>query len=291
MDNRYIICKNTDGVWMRFDSTFGPFLLTHIDGIYGFDSNVITATNNMVDGASVLGNVKQIRNIVITLLDRDEFQTHRQALYELFDSKSQGELIYCENGQSKSIGYICESIESESTMRAHSITISLLCPDPLFSDVRDTELVMAGWIPQFEFPHEFKSVGEELGRRSNVKLKKIRNTSASSNIGITIEMSALGNIKNPNFYHIEQNMHINIGTTIKPLNLKRGDILRISTHNSNKKVVLISNGVEKNINEYLSVDSYFFQLNRGVNSIGYDAEVGREYMEVKLLYRFKYGGV
>lgn len=291
MDNRYIICKNADGVWMRFDSKFSPFLLTNIDGIYGFDNNVITATNNMVDGGSILGNVKKVRNIVITLTDRGEYQSHRDVLYELFDSKSEGELIYSENGKSKSIHYVCESIECESTLRAHLITISLLCPDPLFSDVSDTELVMAGWVPLFEFPHQFKSVGEEFGRRSNVKLKKIRNTSASSNIGITIEMNALGDIKNPNFYHIEQNVHINIGTSNKPLNLKRGDVLRITTHNNNKKVILISDGIEKNINEYLSVDSYFFQLNRGVNSIGYDSETGREYMEVKLLYRFKYGGV
>lgn len=69
-----------------------------------------------------------------------------------------------------------------------------------------------------------------------------------------------------------------------------GDVLVITTGRDNKHIKLIRDGVETEINEYLTEDSDFFNLLTGDNHIVYNAYDGVETMSVLIQYKFQYDG-
>ena len=122
-------------------------------------------------------------------------------------------------------------------------------------------------------------------------VKTIENDSAADHIGIEIYMEAMGSVKNPVLYHVEQDIHIKIGTEDFPLVMEPGDAVKITTGTNEKNVYLISGGETKKINEYLDEESEFIQLVHGKNTFIYDADGGEDYLNVTITYRFRYLGV
>ena len=292
---RKIICTNEDGMELVFSSTFSPFLLESCDGIYSVQNNVTSSENTMTDGSTYQGSVTQMRNIVLTLRDRPDadHQANRMILYNLFKPKAAGVFTYLENeaAESRSIDYYVESVDIDSENRARRATVSLLCPTPFFRGPSDLTVTMAGWKAQWEFPHEFQAVGEEFGTRIEEKLKTIDNTSAADNIGITVVITASGPVVNPSIYHVEEGESITVGTSAKKMEMAAGDKIVITTETNNKHAYLIRGGVQKEVNEYLTEDSEFIQLQHGSNTLGYLAESGDDYMTVEVSYRYRYLGV
>lgn len=291
---RFIICTNDDDMEVKFTDSFSPWLLESCDGVYSVNNNVATSENTMTDGSTYQGSVTKMRNIVLTLRDHPtaDHKENRTLLYSLFKPKSAGTLAYYEKegAESRSIDYYVESIDVDGENRARQATVSLLCPDPFFVAPNDITVTMAGWESYFEFDHEFPADGEEFGARIEEKLKTINNTSAADNIGMDIMLKAAGAVTNPSVYHVEQGESIAIGTTANPLNMVAGDIVEITTGTNNKHVYLTHEGAKTEINEYLSEDSEFIQLERGKNTIGYSAESGESYLTVTISYRYRYMG-
>lgn len=291
---RIIRCKNEDGLEVLFGSAFNPFLLEDCDGIYTVKNTVSVSANTMTDGGTYQGATTEVRNIVLTLRDYvdSDHAANRTLLYRLFKPKSKGTLIYQENeyAESRSIDYYVESIEPEGTLRARRYTISLICPDPFFVAPKDLVVTIAGWKPTFVFPFEIPEEGLEVGVRIAEKLKTIDNSSAAENIGLTITISVGGQVKNPTIYHVEKNEKITVGTELNPLNLERGDKVIITTGTNNKHAYIVCDGVKTEINNYLTEDSEFIQLQNGLNSLGYSADEGEEHMEVEIAYRYRYLG-
>ena len=290
---RKITCKNEDGIEIVLTDAFSPFLLEGCEGIYEFRNSVSTSANTMTDGSTYQGSVTSMRNIVLTLRDKPDadHMKNRELLYNVFKPKSPGAFAYEENGVKRSVDYYVESVYVSSTERSRRATISLLCPDPFFVEPNDITVQMAGWSANFEWLHEFVDGGEEFGSRIQERIKEIENLSAADNIGLTIEIDAAGPVTNPSIYHVEQSEAIKIGTSGNPLDLVNGDKVVITTGTNDKHVYLVSGGVKTEINEYLSEDSEFIQLMHGVNTFGYAADSGDEYMIVTISFRYKYLGV
>lgn len=291
---RSITCYNKkSGIYLTMgEDALDPFILAHLDGVYSAANEMFYTENTMVDGGTYQGSVAAVRNIIITLLDNPNNvynQGNRDILYTLFRKDEEGTLVYTEGGSSRKINYYVESIEREST-KSRPITISLICPDPMWSDVNDHSDEMGNWINDFEFIHEFVAEGEELGHRSLERSVNIINTSAANNIGIEIIITVSGSITNPSITRVESDESIKIGSSSKPFTMQRGDILRITTGVNDKHVYFNHKGQEAEVNEYLTEDSEFIQLMYGDNHISYAAEDGEDYMSVEILYSYKYEG-
>ena len=76
-------------------------------------------------------------------------------------------------------------------------------------------------------------------------MKSIDNDSAADHIGIEIYMEATGSVKNPVLYHVEQDIHIKVGTEDFPLIMEPGDAVKVTTGTNEKNVYLISGGETK----------------------------------------------
>lgn len=289
---RKITCTNDDNISVVFTDKFAPWLLETCEGIYETKNNVSTSANTMTDGSTFMGSTALMRNIVLTMRDKpkSDHQSNRAILYSLFKPKSAGVFQYEENDIVRTIKYYVESVLIDGEKRSRRATVSLLCPDPFFEDKQDINVKMAGWAAGFEFQHAFLEAGEPFGTRTVERLKTITNYSAADNIGITITVEAEGPVNNISITHVENGESIEIGTAGNPLSMQAGDKVIITTHINNKHVYLESGGIREEINEYLSEDSVFLQLNHGENTFGYSAESGEEYMLVTISYRYRYLG-
>ena len=289
--DRYITCTNKDG----YSTTFGerklsPFLLTDATGIYEVANNVTISNNTMSDGGAYQGSVAKVRNIVLTIKDIDDHVAHRNVLRALFKSGEPGELVFHEDTTELKISYYVESLTSTGAFGARTYTVSLLCPDPFWYALDDITLFMAAWNDNFEFQHEFTSLGEEFGYRSASLLQTIMNENASDGIGMDILIKAIGAVTNPSVSHVERSETIKVGSVTKSLSMVAGDELRITTSDNDKHVYLTHLGTTTEINEYLTESSVFIQLMRGSNTIGYSADSGVANMVVQITYRLKYAG-
>ena len=291
-DNRAITCTNEDNVAFTFSRTSAPFVLIECDGIYEVSNDVSTSANTMTDGSTYLGTVTQMRNIVLTIRDRPgtDHRYNRDFLYTLFKSKSAGTFLYEEDDTERQIGYYVESVDITNSTSSRTATVSLLCPDPFFADTDDVSVILAGWEGAFEFQHEFVNGGEELGDRVLEKSASIANESAADNIGLTITITAYNTVVNPSITHVEQGITMQIGTEDYPYTMEYGEKIVITTETGNKHIYSVIDGVQTEINEYLSADSEFIQLMSGSNNIGYTADEGEEYMGVTITYRYRYAG-
>lgn len=290
--SKKIICKNEDGVQIEFSyEDDAEFFLISCDGIYSVSNNVATSANTMTDGSTYQGSTTKQRNIVITAEFDSDYQSRRDFLYKSFKPKSPGTFYYTENSEQRQIDYYVEGIEIDEKGVCRNAVISLICPDPFFKDPADTTITMAGWEPCFEFIHEFTDELEEFGVRVAELVKDIENDSAADYIGIEIIMEAIGAVRNPVLYHVQQDIHIQIGTDNYPFDMEPGDVVRITTGTNEKNVYLIKSGETTKINEYLEEESEFIQLVHGTNTLIYDAAQGVDYLNVTIKYRFRYLGV
>lgn len=289
--NRVITCTNNDGVSARFtERAFTPFLLCKAEGVYDVDNNITVSENTMNDGATYQGTVAKYRNIVLTFKDDESHAYNRNLLYALFKSKQKGTLVFEEDENKRKIDYYVEKMTSDGMTPLRTYSVSLLCPDPFFYAMNNEYVQMSAWLGAFEFPHQFKANGEEIGYRTNIRIQDIENEIAADGIGMTITLTANGTVTNPSITRIDSDESIRIGTEENPFSMGAGDILKITTGDNDKHVYLTRDGVEEEINQYLSEDSVFIQLMRGHNNIGYDADVGSDALTVTIGYTFKYEG-
>ena len=294
---RSITCTNkTTGVSITFgEEGFTPFFLATVDGLYQSKNSLYISDNTMTDGGTYQGSIAKKRNIVLYVMDNpqsEDFiynQYNRDLLYSLFRKDEKGTLIYTENGKSRKIDYYSEGVK-RANKGSRLFSISLICPNPMFTDENSHTVSMADWLDGFEFIHEFIEDGEELGYRSGERLVNIVNDIATNNIGLTIVMEAIGNVTNPSIIHVETEKKTFIGSTAKPFSMIRGDKLTITTATNNKHVRLTHEGVTTEVNEYLTEDSEFIQLMYGNNNIAYDADVGEDYLTVDITYSYEYEG-
>ena len=289
---RKITCKNGQA-YLEFGNTYSPFVLLNVEGIYSVNFSVNATENSMSDGATFIGSNAQLRNIILTIGDKDNHGENRRKLYEVFKPRQKSTFIYEEEDgdfkEKRVIEYYTESINNNGYGKGHRVTtISLICPEPMFSDNFDTNIAMTSWINKFEFMHEFKA--EEFATKKKEKLVVIDNLSTVENIGMEISIKAEGKVSNPKVYHAESGEYIQVGTASKPLNMVYGDELIISTLKDNKNVWLIHDGVKTNVNEYIDEASNYIQLQSGSNTIRYFAE-NEDNLLVSIKFRQKYLGV
>ncbi len=281
-----ITCTNERGVSVSFDYTFSPFFLVSCDGIYKISNNVTRSDNANTDGSTYQGSNTQERNIVITAQMCGDYEQNRDILYKCFRPKAKGVFIHEENGKKRQIEYYTEEVDIGEKGVVRDIVISLIANNPFFTDTDYTVNLMASWESGFEFTHEFLSEGQEIGYRTMELIKDIRNESTTDHTGIIIRMEALANVKKPTIRNITTGQMIKINT-----DLKYGDILEICTETNKKNVYLTRDGEKKSINGYMDEDSEYIQLEAGVNTLQYEAEMGTESLNVSVEYKHSYLGV
>lgn len=293
MYKRQISCVNTDdSTAINFNAIYGGFIIDTIDGIYEINATLNTTQYGATDGSHYSSTVVPQRNIVITGRILNDYKNKRDMLYRVFRPGSNGRFEYTEEGETRVIDYHMEKCDIGDTgKKIKQVQISLICEDPYFRGVQDVRVIMAAWLSQFEFPHEFLEEGEEFGVRSESVMSTINNQNGVNGIGMTIRIGATGPVTNPKLYHVEKGEYIAIGTDENPFEMDADDQVVIETTTGKKRVYRIRNNVQTTIDEYLDPASEFLQLDTGENTLRYAADEGEVYMTVAVSYRMRFLGV
>lgn len=134
-----------------------PFLVKDIQGLGPTEATVSTSTYAGLDGGILQAAKTSMRNIVLKIGYRPDYQSNqtvqslRRDLYSYFAPKSEVRLrFYSDDYTDVRIVGIVESHEPSIFSKDPEVTISILCPDPYFKAFQATEI--NGYVNKAVYP-------------------------------------------------------------------------------------------------------------------------------------------
>lgn len=279
-----IICQNSFGNSITFSDSF-PYFLEKVEGLYEKSSELFGSKSAFGIGELYTGRSVNKRNIVLYGYFKDHFVERRDYLYNMFPDEDEGTLFYYEDNKKLKIKYQVEKVSITEIVPIRYFMISLICFNPYFEDIEETQLNLASITGGIEFPLEIPEDGMEFETKSSVTSVQVENPTKIE-CGLRIVFSALGPVKNPTLKNI-----INQEEITTEFDMKLGDKIVITTHMNNKNIVLIRNGVETNINNYLKYGTRFLQLKPGTNHFKVLADEGTDNLTTDIFYTLYYEAV
>lgn len=261
------------------------FCLYDIDGL-----NPVTATVNTTEFATSDGamfNSARIgtRNIVLYIQILPEIEQNRLLLYSFFKIKSDVTLYFRHESLNVYITGKVESFELDHFSKSQIAQISILCADPYFKAAETQTIEFSNVVALFEFPFAIPKEGIEFSRIEKVKTKIINAGEMAT--GTTIQLYAnASEILNPVVYNLTNNTYFGL-----TFDMKKGDLITITTHFNNKKVTLLRDGVETNILYAVQEGSTWLQLEPGENEISYSCDEGENNLTVSVEYTAWFEGI
>lgn len=258
------------------------FVIRSIEGLGPVNANVNFTELATIDGAIDNSARLESRNIILSLLflEKPTIEATRLLSYKYFPVKRNIKfLIETDSRVCEIIGRV-ESNEPNIFDKQEGCQVSILCPDPYFYSFTTQKTVFNGVEPLFEFPFENNSLTDNLIEFGNIYTKRDANVyyEGDEEVGITIKMHAMGEIKGFKIYKLDsreimelddEKLFVIIGSYIQ-----KGDDIIITTTRGNKSIKLLRQGISYNIlNSFLQPINWF-QLKRGDNVFAYTAEEG-----------------
>ena len=261
-----ITCENEMGDNITFAYKF-PYWLEEIEGIYGVKSEVTTVNNALTDGEIYVGNNVEKRNIVITAKVYGNHENKRELLEKLFAPHIKGILTYYYNNNSyRSIKYYAENFDMTFKGNLRTITVSLICPDPMFYG-KTNYYYMLQTIGLIHFPIYVNQPFQV----TNYKRQEFINVlnSSPTEQGLIFRITALLDSIPINFYpdiaNLNTGEHITLDTVEMEESLKKGEYIEISTLFGNKYIDLIRGDKRYRMNSMWKAGNTWIQAHRGDN--------------------------
>jgi hypothetical protein len=276
------------------------FLIQSIDGLGPVKANINMADFSTMDGSVYNSARIPSRNIVfdIAFLDKPTIEDVRQLSYKYFPVKKRIHLLVeTDNRLAEIYGYV-ESNEPVIFSKQETTQISIICPDPYFYSAGQKQLTLfSGFNPLFQFPWSNESLTVKLIEMGEI-LKNQTQTiyyTGDGDIGIEIELFALGNVVNLTIYNTTTGEFMKIDTdrltTLTGFPIILGDYIFISTVKGAKSIQLFRDGVYYNILNCLDKNTSWFQLTKGDNVFLFDAEEGYTNVIVRIQNQIIYEGI
>ena len=285
--SKKIVCENYLKERITFEYKF-PFFLKSVDGLHEVLGVVTGMKSAYAIGENYIGTSVEKRNILIKGAIRDDVINNRQKLYRAFPLKSTGTLYYYEDGLERKIEYKVESIKIDNKGLHKQFQISLICPNPYFTDLDKTILQMATWSPCFKFALKIpRDNGIKFGVKNTTSMVTIQNDT-NIEFGMTLTFTANDTVVNPSLFNVDTREEMKIEKT-----MVAGDKIIVNTYRQNKNITYIpvTTGVEENINNLMVYGSKFLQVHHGSNTFRYNADTGVDNLEAVIEYVNEYEAV
>lgn len=262
------------------------YIVTQITGISPAAAVINTAVMATSDGEFFNSSRVGTRNIVITVVIDGDIERNRMALYRYASPKSSIRFFFKNGSRNVYIDGYVESHEINLFDNRQAAQISIICPQPYFKAVKDTNIEFSSIVSQFKFafgtninsPKPFSSLSSSFE-------KNIINE-GDAETGVTIELHASGVVEKPTIYSKDTREKFTLN-----FKMKKSDVIRINTNSGEKSVILIRDGKEQNIINYVDMNNDWFKLRYGDNIFTYTCETGYDYLSVKMIFSNKFDGV
>jgi hypothetical protein len=281
-----IIFTNARGQSVELKSS-APFLLQSIDGLGDVDADTQTQKSPFQDGSTYIDSVLQERSIsleIVILADKSTLLEKRQYLASVFNPKLGKGVLRYENGETiREIEAVPDGVPTFPSGQDNrgptfqKAIVNLLCPNPYWKSMEITE--EPTFEPLFQFP--FEGVFE-MGMQRD---QRIIVNDGDAPAPLIIEF--YGPAVNPKITNKTTGEFIKVNQT-----LQEGEVMRIDTTPGNKSVYFVQpDGTERNVFNWIDLDSTFFQLVVGENEIEYSADSDIQGAIVNIRYKKLYNAV
>ena len=275
------------------------FLIQEIEGLGPVKADINVVEMSTADGALFTSSRINTRNIVIHLLfmGSPTIEDTRQLSYKYFPVKKRIRLLVETDNRMCEIYGNVESNEPDIFSSQSGTVISIMCPDPYFYSVSDATTIFSGVEAMFDYEFSNESLTENLIEFSNIKSDTLEQIiyDGDSDVGMKINIHALGEATNITIYNTETREVMKINTTrlaaLTGSGIITGDDIIVSTVKGNKYVLLLRGGAYINILNCLDKNTSWFQLSKGINTFAYTAETGLTNLEFRIENRTVYEGV
>ena len=270
--------------------TFGgpPFYLQKIDGLGDVGADIQTQKAPYQDGSTFLDSILDERNISVEFLIVEEVKGYkgvsasRTTIASVVNPKlGLGTLRYENDNVIREIDVVANSIpiypDGPRTEVVQKGLINFIAPNPYWRSLSFME--EPAFEPRFEFPFE----GEfEMGMQREKRI--ITN---DGDVAAPLIIEFFGPALNPTIINNTTGEHIKVNQE-----LFEGEYMRINTSNANKSVVFVNaNGEERNVFNWIDLNSTFFKLVVGENDIEYTADGDIQGAIINIMYNKLYTAV
>jgi hypothetical protein len=261
------------------------YTLVSVDGLAPVKANINTAVNANFDGSTFKSSRLQNRNIVIMLAVEGAVETNRIELYKFIKVK-QEITVYVTNGTRDVFikGYV-ENMQVGIFAEKQMVQISVICPNPYFSNANENHEDFSNIQGLFEFPFDIDENGISFGEIVTDVEVNIQNL-GDVPTGMIIEFRAIGAVVDPAIYNTGTGQFMKLITTMSD-----GDVIQINTNKGEKGVLKISDGTVSNILNVLDPSSTWLELEPVDNIMMFTASVGAINLQCSVYHDFKYEGV
>lgn len=279
-----LIVQNPKGEQMHLTGS-DKYDVLDVSGLNPSPATINTSSIVGVDGSRYNSSRIEERNIVITLNIKTPIEENRINLYRYFQVKRYVKLYYQNDHRDVYIEGYVETFENNPFTQLQQPQISIICPDPFWKSNSEINVNFSNPLALFEFPFSISTDGIEFSRIEKITTTTIDMGEVAS--GAVIEFYATSNqILNPKFINLTTNEFFGVN-----FDMYLGDRIIINTKHGEKSVVLVRDGVTRNIMSDRMDGSKWITFESGVNDISFSADEGQHNLEVTVKAVQRFGGV
>lgn len=260
------------GETMLSGTGYSDFRIFDVEGLSGLEFDFVTKQSPQSPN-TVINNMKPLPR-EITLKIRTS-RANRQYLNHFFNPFNRGKLTVTWNDAQRWIEYTSHPvlIVQETIYRDITAEVHLFCPEPYWRDMNDYGKNIAQAQALLAFPFVMLSRGVISDYRLFSSKVSIRNA-GDVEVGVRVVFTALGNVENPQ-------ITLNGAGFIRVVTeMVKGDNITVNTGIDD--IYVIKNG--ENALNYVDVNSTYFQIPTGENTMEYSADDGTANLQVTVYY-------
>lgn len=265
-----------------------PFTLVTFEGLGGVEADTQKQRSPFQDGSTYLDSFLIDRSVSIVIVAHGETEADlskkRMTLSRVFSPKAGiGTLNLKIGNEEKQLGVVSEQVpffpdgQGNQGPNFQRVLVELTAPDPYWKSPSVEE--SPAFEPLFEFPFE----GEfEMGISRDARI--INNDGSAP---APLQVDFYGPAVNPRIENKTTGEFIQVNQT-----LEENEYMRIDTTPGQKSVVFVSDdGSERNVFNWIDLESTFFKLVVGENEIEYTADSNIQGAVVDITWNKLYAGV
>ena len=256
-----------------------------VSGLSPASAPITTSTSASVDGSFFNSSSTGQRNIVLTITPNGNAEKARLELYQYFKPKYPLTLYFKTAYREVYIDGYVETFEGSPYSQKQSFQISVICPQPFFTDVNMTVTEQSKVVDGFTFPVFIPENGVVLSSIINIEGGVVMNMGEEST-GAIIELLATGAVVEPTIYNRTTGEKFTV-----QVEMAAGDLIRIDTNRGEKSVVMLTHGETVNILNRITQDSSWLTLPAGENIFTYACAYGDTNLSVTYYVNTLYEGV
>ena len=260
--------------------------ITEIEGLGPPKADINMNDIATMDGSifqSSRGKERDISLHFLYISPEGTIEDARQLTYKYFPLKRQVTLqIETDNRLAEVTGYV-EANEPDIFSEQSGCQIDIKCESSWLKRVGPEgiqDIIFSDIHPEFEF--EFEDYDEQSPSIEfsaiEIKRENVVNYKGEADSGIIMSIYAYGHFANPTIYNNRTRERMTIDTAkveaIIGSAIKFGDEIRISTHQNDKYIHFIRDGVTTNILNALDKDADWFTIHPGDNIFSYTCTEG-----------------